>query len=266
VRSNVARQRDSLMVLDLASGGVRKLLDNRAIDAINLFGVEWQPLTGADEITLPQTPPRTGPCQLLGSKTVARSRRARVLTENQRYWGCLFARDRLYRLAPPPRYVVDASYGNVALAGPYVGYALKYDDGQAIFADVHVQDLRDGRVLHSANSIHATERVYQARMRRLVLSRRGSLAWAVRPYTGGGTPRPVQVRTLRRGRAVTLDAGPGIRASTLALRGHRLTWRHGDRSGQPDYAETPRDALQSAIQLRPVRMARKGRPGSFADR
>jgi hypothetical protein len=87
--------------------------------------VQWQPLTERTRLRWHR-------------------RRRAPLTENGRYWGCLVACERLYRLKPPPRYAVDATYGNVALAGPYAGYAQKYDDGQAVFADVHVQHLRNG--------------------------------------------------------------------------------------------------------------------------
>jgi WD40-like Beta Propeller Repeat len=227
-----ARQ-DVLMVLDLVSGAVRRLLAARTIRSFYLGDLTWQPLTGADQITLPVAPPLTGPCQLLGSRTIVKTKRARIYAdggETGQEYGCLFAVNRRYRLRAQRSEAFSWDLGEVALAGRYAAYEYQWSDTHVgPFADLYVQNLRTGRIVRSINAIAPTRRVFLADVRRLVMSPRGSIAWVVRPMDPENFPRgePRQVRTLRHGRAVTLDRGTGIRAASLQLRGSRLTWRHG---------------------------------------
>ena len=226
------RGRSRLWTVDLADPTApRRILGAAPIDADLMFGLDWQPLPAGQPLVLPEFPVPTGSCQLEGSLTVARTRRARVLRDNNRFWGCLFTRNQRWPFYRVRHVNGDASYGHVALAGPYVAYAALYDSGVAgPWAYVVVQDLRTGRFLRrvSASTLDSPE---GEEVRRLALSRRGAVAWVVRAYDARARRRPLQLHAIGRdGNRARLDTGNAIRPRSLQWHGSRLTWRHGERA------------------------------------
>ena len=68
-------------------------------------------------------------------------------------------------------------------------------------------------------------------VRKLVLTRKGAIAWIVRPYNNKGNFKPLpllQVHKLDRKGARLLDAGTGIKADSLTLKRQRIAWQHGN--------------------------------------
>jgi hypothetical protein len=219
---------DKLEVLTLATGAVRKLLSQRRLHADALYLVRWQPLQGDAQIVLPQAP-ALGACEMLGSHTIRRTRRARVFVENERYYGCLYAVGRPIELKRRPLDYVDWQLGEVALAGRFIAYEVEADtalDGP--YAKLYVQDLRTGRMLHFVNG---SKRTAFGDVRKLVLTRWGAIAWIVRPYSNGpgfGTRlHTLEVVKLDRGGVRLLDERPQIKIRSLKLRRHHIVWRSG---------------------------------------
>ena len=216
-----------LEVLDVASGAIDVLLSKRRVDDLSLWGIDWQPLQGDDQIVLPQAP-ALGPCEKLGARTLLQTKRVRIFTENDRLYGCLYSTERIIELAQGRG--IDPRLGEVALTGGYVGFEIESDgpdDGP--FADLFVQDLRTGRIKHATNSVDPSSGFAYADVRKLVMTRHGSIAWIVRPYSNKGNFKPLalqQVQRLDRKGPRLLDSGAGIEADSLTLRQHRIAWRH----------------------------------------
>ena len=63
------------------------------------------------------------------------------------------------------------------------------------------------------------------------MTRKGAIAWIVRPYSNKGNFKPLpllQVQKLDRKGPRLLDAGTGIKADSLTLARRRIAWRHGN--------------------------------------
>jgi Tol biopolymer transport system component len=225
IRGNLDTDAESLALLDLATGKVRNLVSQAKLDADLLFSVEWQPLQGEDQIVWPTLPP-PGRCGMLGSRTIHKTKLARIFTENDRYYGCLYATGRIVRLEEGGG--ISPTLGELALAGRYVGYEIE-SEGTDVgrYADLFVADLRSGRVIRSTNSVDPSTGSSYADVRRLVITRAGSIAWVVRPLTEDDRRLPYQVHKFDRSGARMLDSGRRIRPKSLTLHGHRISWRNG---------------------------------------
>jgi hypothetical protein len=218
-----------LEVLDVASGAIDVLLSKRRVEALSLSGIGWQPLQGDDQIVLPQAP-ALGPCDKLGARTLLQTKRVRIFTEGGRLYGCLYSTGRIVKLTQGGG--IDPTLGEVALAGRYIGFEIESagpDDGP--YADLFVQDLRTGRIKRATNSVDPSSGFFYGDVRKLVLTRKGAIAWIVRPYSNRGNFKPLpllQVQKLDRNGPRLLDAGTGIKAKSLKLTRPRVTWRHGN--------------------------------------
>jgi hypothetical protein len=214
-----------LEVLDVASD---VLLPKRRVEALSVSGIDWQPLQGDDQIVLPQAP-ALGPCDKLGAHTLLQTKRARIFTEGDRLFGCLYSTGRVVRLTQGGG--IDPRLGEVALAGRFVGFEIESDgpdDGP--YADLFVQNLRTGRLKRATNSVNPSSGFFYADVRKLAMTRKGAIAWVVRPYSNRGNFKPLpllQVQKLDRNGPRLLDAGTGIKTSSFKLTRHHITWRHG---------------------------------------
>jgi hypothetical protein len=218
-----------LAILELATGAIREVVSERKLDATLVFGLDWQPLQGDDEIVLPERP-ALAPCDKLGARTLLQTKRARIFTENDRLYGCLYSTGRIVELTQGGG--LEPTLGEVALAGRYIGFEIESngpDDGP--FADLFVQDLRTGRLKRATNSVDPSSGFAYADVRSLVLTRKGAIAWIVRPYSNRGNFKPLplmQVQKLDRTGVRLLDSGTGITADSLQLTRRRIVWQHGN--------------------------------------
>lgn len=154
--------------------------------------------------------PRRSGCRVKGARVSVRTRNAVVLTSRSmvvgpgftHVWACRRATGRAFPLAGD---YTDASH--IKLAGPYVAYALEFDNG-APFATsdfkVMVMDLRTGEVRFEDESGVAA----------LVLAADGAIAWSTQ--TGVWRSEP--------GGGRLLDSAAQI--TRLRLHRHRISWLH----------------------------------------
>jgi hypothetical protein len=178
-------------------------------------------------------------CRPPGARTLRRNRRALVVRTRGApvtLHACLLARGspRAIRLEGQPRRALD-------LAGPLVAYAATDCDVESCGTFVQVLDLRAdhaglGRIEDGGLPPDDT-----AAIGSLQLRANGAVAWIACPVLAagdgvdpdcreGGSRARVFKRDSFGRRRQLLDRGRAIDATSLRLRGRRLTWRHGGRT------------------------------------
>src|SRR4051812_17511875 len=139
-----------LSILTLATGAVRNLLSEDRLKQTSLYYVEWQALSGDDQILLPRAP-RLGDCQALGSVTIRKTELTRIYTKSGTYYGCLYRSNRRFALVRDSEVEYGLSIVHLEVAGPYVGFGYVLDEADfGSVAYVRVLDLRDGTRKHDA--------------------------------------------------------------------------------------------------------------------
>jgi len=187
-------------------------------------------------------------CNPTGSRTIAKSRTARVFTSRElKAYGCLYRRGRSFFLD----YNEDLQgISGVSLAGSYAGFEFTVVSSSGNVSEVRVVDLRTGRRKRSLSrtttaggaSPHPgdTEPVLYD----LTVSSSGSVAWIdeVQSFVLCPTQPPppayqfrtcpgeknIEVRALGPGDTSfrVLDSGPGIAKTSLHRRGRSIYWFH----------------------------------------
>jgi hypothetical protein len=168
-----------------------------------------------------------GGCEPRGSRTIVRSRSARVYRLRQNVYGCLLSRgvpvlltetgefDEVRLAAPRPR-----------LFGRFVAYAYVWDGGVAGGAGVAAADLRSGRI-HGVET-DPSEEEPDFSVTDLVVTRGGTLVWIWRAEFPGEAADRLEVRRLgpreRRRLGSRLDAGPELDLDSLEVRGSAVSW------------------------------------------
>jgi hypothetical protein len=185
------------------------------------------------------TAARKAGCWPAGSKTLARSARARVFSEQvggegDYVYGCLLRTGRRYRLGV--NYPDDESVSPIALRGPFTGYVhdFLYHDDPTHHTALVVRDLRSGAVAHRWARYTGDRGGYDETVKRFALGPRGTLAWLVqrwrdphltyRVYAWGSGQKPT-----------LLDSGADS-SSEIRLEHGCVHWASG---GQPRAACPP---------------------------
>jgi hypothetical protein len=172
-------------------------------------------------------------CHRRGYRKVVESRHARVLEgRHGRHWGCLLSRNRLVALDDPKGDARDTG-SRFRLAGRFVGFEATGLAAPDSYDSVVVQNLRNGRVKHSAgvyeNPQTHDEDGGDGGLVELRVSSRGSLAWTACPPVGCFKEAIKEVRRFDSRGKKTLDAAAAVRAHSLRVHeGRHITWLRGD--------------------------------------
>jgi hypothetical protein len=179
------------------------------------------------------TAARKGGCWPAGSKTLARSARARVFSEHVRYegdyvYGCLLRTGRRYGLGV--NYPDDESVSAIALRGPFTGYIhdFLYHDDPTHRNELVVRDLRSGAVVRSWARYTGDRGGYDNTVKRFALGPRGTLAWLVERWRDQHTT--YRVYAWGSGQKPTLLDSGADSSSEIRLEHGCVHWASG---GQP---------------------------------
>jgi hypothetical protein len=180
-------------------------------------------------------------CALVGSQTVLRTEHARIYRQYGSTYGCLYARDRRYRIATYSRDDYgQANQRNVRVAGRYVAFEDFYEGKDGYQYHVIVSNLQTGRRVcdiatgPTPDNIVVSGYAYGiGHTTSIQLRATGGVAWIARNAYATG-PR-YEVR--KRDRGTDRDRGPDgdlgttllaqgsdIAPASLRLHGEALTW------------------------------------------
>lgn len=156
-------------------------------------------------------------CRGLGT-TVQATSQARLFLRDHRLYGCLKPRGRIWLLWDGRNWADPAaSVGALRLAGTYFAGVLPWAEGVFGGALIRRTNLATGAT-RTTDPI-ATAPMDEPFVEKLILVRRGGVAWAARSSVAG------TVRCWgRRGRVHVLDSAPAAYGRSLRLVDGRLTW------------------------------------------
>jgi hypothetical protein len=166
-------------------------------------------------------------CGPRAARTLAHDAVARVYASGGNAYGCVVGRGGKIRLGAVALSPGRAHVVAVHVAGRIAGYALLTFGVDTGVATVNVRRLTTGKIIVQRP---ATTRVgveaFQS-VDSLVLKSDGAVAW-IATASSIGAPKFIRQVESFDGRAFRrLDSGPDVVASSLKLRGSRLSWRHG---------------------------------------
>jgi hypothetical protein len=167
---------------------------------------------------------REGPpaaCRPAGARVLRSSKAVTVFRGRfDRVYGCLLGRGQPVALGQFADQEPQPARG-MGLAGPFVAYAVDYPGRGYAFSRLYVLDLRDD--VWGFNRMTDLESSGSAKLLAARVTPAGAVAWITRRRHG--VVKRVWQWNRKQSRPRLLDASRRIDASTLRLRGSRLTWR-----------------------------------------
>ena len=185
---------------------------------------------GAGVIGLIAAPGARRDCLPRAAKVLARSGDASLFSSGGHLYGCLGARTtRLGPLAARGR-LAPTRVAQYALAGSYAGIDLAAMGIDTFDSKLVVIDLATGRRTASAPATSPENRAESfITANSLVIDQSGTIAWVGRRSAVGAFTPTYEIRTLGAHGGRLLDSGAHIRAASLVLSGHDLSWTDGTR-------------------------------------
>lgn len=168
-------------------------------------------------------------CGPASARTVARDHLARVYADGGSAYGCVAGGSRTYRLGTtglglsPGGAHIEA----VRVAGRLAAYGLRTMGVDTGYVTVNVRVLSTGALLSRRSATTQTGVEGFQSINSLVLKPDGAVAWIATAHSIGKPKYVRQLLALNRQGLRVLDSGPSLGATSLALHGSTISWKHG---------------------------------------
>jgi hypothetical protein len=167
-------------------------------------------------------------CTPAGASVLENSGAAQLYSSGGDLYGCAGARTTRLGVLSVGGHFAQTRVAHYALAGHYAGIDLADMGIDTFSSQVSVYDLDSGRRTATAPATSPENRAESfITVSSLVIDPAGTLAWVGRRSAVGAFTPIYEVRTLGASRDRLLDTSTRIEASSLALRGHALSWLDG---------------------------------------
>ena len=167
-------------------------------------------------------------CGPARAHTLAADRMARVYVLHKKVYGCTRGSHSRYELGAASNSMGEGRVGPIALAGVDVAFGRTSFGVDVVSAEVVVENLTDGRVLHEeAATRSSVGPEYAQQVHSIVVKPDGSVAWIGTVSAFTSRKSATEVRKADRTARASLDKGNAIRPDSLRLHRSKLTWRDG---------------------------------------
>jgi hypothetical protein len=183
-------------------------------------------VTGGGRAIAHLAAPACGPAS---ARTIAGDRLARVYADGGSAYGCVAGAHRAYHLGAkglglsPGGARIEA----VRVAGRLAAYGLRTMGLDTGYVTVNVRSLSTGALLTQRSATTRTGVEGFQSINSLVPKAEGALAWIATAHSIGEPKFVRQLLALDRRGLHVLDSGPSLGATSLALHGSTISWKHG---------------------------------------
>lgn len=183
-------------------------------------------VTGGGRAIAHRPAPACGPTS---AHTIAGDHLARVFAKGGSAYGCAAGGSRAYRLGttglgPAPG---GARIEAVRVAGRLAAYGLRTMGVDTGYVTVNVRLLSTGALLTRRSATTRTGVEAFQSINSLVLKADDAVAWIATAHSIGQPTFVRQLLALDRQGLRVVDSGPSLGATSLALHGSAISWRHG---------------------------------------
>jgi hypothetical protein len=167
-------------------------------------------------------------CGPARARTLASDRAARVYAVHEKVYGCARGSHSRYQLGARTNSMSEGRVGPIALAGVDVAFGRATFGVDVVSAEVVVENLTDGHVLHDeAATASSVGPEYAQQVHSIVVKPDGSVAWIASISSFTSRRSATEVRKSDRTGRTALDRSQSIRPDSLRLHRSELTWRDG---------------------------------------